>query len=114
MPPRAGSEATLSRTGRLQYNCAFAQGVNVHLQLCDLTRRSVMRLMRRPLAAALILLFGVFSLVPPGGRAQGQSISPNAEQLDIFKTLTPEQQDAVLRALGGSGSGALGGSLGGL
>src|SRR5689334_7899598 len=54
----------------------------------------------RPLAVVLAL--GTWLLFP-GERADGQTVTP--EQLQIFQGLTPEQQQAILNALG---SGALG------
>ena len=62
------------------------------------------------------LLAGVilgFSLIVPAPRATGQVATPSADQIDMFRNLTPDQQDAILRQMGGgSSSGGLGGSTG--
>ena len=72
-----------------------------------------MRSMRRRLASILLVLCGVLSLGIPARWVQGQSVNPTSEQLDIFKTLSPDQQDALMRAMGGSGGGGLLGGTGG-
>jgi polysaccharide export outer membrane protein len=59
------------------------------------------------LLAALLLSMGFLAFT---GSASGQSSgSPSADQIELFRNLTPDQQDAILRQLGGNGS-----SLGGL
>src|ERR1700741_5179680 len=47
------------------------------------------------------LLVAVCCISVPGGRAEGQT-SPTPEQLQTFQGLTPEQQQAVRNALGGT------------
>jgi protein involved in polysaccharide export with SLBB domain len=59
--------------------------------------------MQRPCAAAVGLVLAVLSIFSPLPRASAQT----AEQIDTFKSLTPEQQQAILQQLGG-GTGALG------
>ncbi len=56
------------------------------------------------LAAILVALAGLFL---PAGRADAQGTGvPSADQLQIFESMTPEQQDAILRQLGGGSAGA--------
>jgi polysaccharide export outer membrane protein len=64
--------------------------------------------------AAFFLGAGLLWAPAPAALAQstGQGAAvPTADQIEIFRNLTPEQQDAILKQLGGSGSG---GALGGL
>jgi polysaccharide export outer membrane protein len=67
------------------------------------------------LLAGLILGLG---LIVPGPQAigQGQVATPTADQIEVFRNLGQDQQDAILRQLagGGSSSGGLGGSSTGL
>jgi polysaccharide biosynthesis/export protein len=75
-----------------------------------LTRRFVMRVNQRLSAAAIALLFTVLSTLSP---VWAQTGLPSQAQIDIFKSLTPEQQDAIMQQLGGSGGlGGLGGTGG--
>jgi polysaccharide export outer membrane protein len=65
------------------------------------------------LLAASTLTLVVLSL--PFRAALGQqSGGPSADQIDMFRNLSPDQQDAILKAIGGSGTGGLGGGAGGL
>jgi polysaccharide export outer membrane protein len=64
-----------------------------------------MLLKQRLSAVAVGLVLVVLSIFSPLPRAFGQT----AEQVDIFKSLTPEQQQAILQQLGG-GTGGLGSS----
>ena len=66
-----------------------------------------MRVIQRRLVAVALLLFGAIAVWSPAGRVYGQTTVPSAEQIDVFKSLTPEQQDAILRQMGGAG-GSLG------
>jgi polysaccharide export outer membrane protein len=64
------------------------------------------------LLAALLLGAGLIAPLP---RATAQvATTPSPDQIEMFRNLTPDQQDAILRQLGGGGSssGALGGSTG--
>src|SRR5262245_25334816 len=62
-----------------------------------------MRLMRSLLAflAAVLLTAGLLRPDP----AQGQIPTPTPEQLELLKTLTPEQQEALLRQITGGANG---------
>jgi protein involved in polysaccharide export with SLBB domain len=72
-----------------------------------------MRMIQRLLAASAALLLAVLCVLTPNAPLYGQ-VNPTPEQLDIFKSLTPEQQDAILNQLGGVlGGGASAGTLGG-
>jgi polysaccharide biosynthesis/export protein len=68
-------------------------------------------MIRRSFAlAGLIVLATVLSLATPRAGAQ-TAAAPSAEQLDIFRSMTPEQQQAILQQLGVGGTGgALGGA----
>src|SRR6185437_12613470 len=69
-----------------------------------------MRKMHRPLTtAAAVLLLGLACLLLPADRVNGQTgSSPTSEELDIFRNLSPEQQQSVLGAFGAGGAGGLG------
>jgi polysaccharide export outer membrane protein len=63
-----------------------------------------MRSIRRGIAAAAVFLaFLCLGSFDEGVYAQ--TVSPSAEQLDIFKNLSQDQQDAILRQLGGNSGG---------
>jgi hypothetical protein len=67
--------------------------------------------------AAFFLGAGLLWAPAPAALAQstGQGAAvPTPDQIEIFRNLTPEQQDAILKQLGGSGSGGSLGGLGGL
>src|SRR6185437_12869889 len=80
---------------------------------CVIARRTVMRRIRRSLAAAIGLILGflaVLTLSPPLLAQTG------SDTLDIFKNLSPDQQESIMQALGGGlglGNGGLGGGTGG-
>src|ERR1700756_4257309 len=57
------------------------------------------------------LLVAVCCVSFSGGRAEGQT-SPTPEQLQTFQGLTPEQQQAIRNALGGTSQAAGGSDLG--
>ena len=69
-----------------------------------------MREMRRPFVLRTGFLFAFLSLFSLGERAYGQTGMPTSDQIEIFRSLTPEQQDAILRQLGGGGTG-IGGAV---
>jgi protein involved in polysaccharide export with SLBB domain len=71
-----------------------------------------MRVLRRRLVLLACFFLSVASFLAPSDRVYGQSsITPTADQIDMFRNLSPDQQQAVLQSLGGGG-GASG--LGGL
>ncbi|MGH8211556.1 MAG: SLBB domain-containing protein, partial [Steroidobacteraceae bacterium] len=73
-----------------------------------------MRVLRRPLVLLAGLLFSMISVLGPSDRVYGQTVTPSADQIEMFKNLSPDQQQAILQSLGGAGGvGGLGG-LGGL
>jgi polysaccharide export outer membrane protein len=77
-------------------------------------KRLLMLWMQRSLVLLAAVLLGAGSLWIPAERAFGQQVpTPSADQIEIFRNLTPDQQDAILRQMGGGGSGS-GGGLGGL
>jgi polysaccharide biosynthesis/export protein len=68
-----------------------------------------MRVMRRRFRVLAGFLFAALSLFSLADRVYGQTPTPTADQIEMFRNLTPEQQDAILRQLGGGlGTGALG------
>ena len=71
-----------------------------------------MRVLRRRLVLLACLFLSMMSFLGSSDRVYGQTATPSADQIEAFKNLTPEQQQAILQSLGGA-SGALGG-LGGL
>src|SRR5579862_563256 len=63
------------------------------------------------LLAPFVLVVG---LLAPGRWVSAQTQTPTPDQIELFKNLSPDQQDAVLRTLtGGGGAGGLGGLGGG-
>jgi len=66
--------------------------------------------------ATLLTTLGLLAPVSP---SYSQAVNPTPDQIDMFRNLSPDQQDAILRSFssgGGSGSslgGGLGSSLGG-
>jgi protein involved in polysaccharide export with SLBB domain len=72
-----------------------------------------MRVLRRWLVLLACLFFSTASFLASTGPAYGQSATPSADQIEMFKNLTPDQQQAILQSLGGSGgTGGLGGLSG--
>ena len=67
-----------------------------------------MRVLRRPSVLLAGLLFLATALSGLADRAYAQAVTPSAEQIDMFRNLSPEQQDAILKQLGG-GAGGLSG-----
>lgn len=74
-----------------------------------------MRVLRRRLVWLLCFLISMLSVlgIPDWVYGQG-AVTPSADQIEMFRNLNPDEQQAVLQSLGGTGAiGALGG-LGGL
>jgi len=71
-----------------------------------------MRLMQRFWTVPAAVLIAAISLWTPCQKALGQGGVPSADQIEIFRSLSPDQQDAILKQLGSGASG--GGALGGL
>jgi polysaccharide export outer membrane protein len=70
-----------------------------------------MRLLRRRLVWLACVFLTITTLLGSADWVYGQSATPSPDQIEMFKNLTPEQQQAILQSLGGSGGlGALGGS----
>src|SRR5579863_69735 len=70
-------------------------------------RRLLMRWMQRSFAFFVALLLAgaaFFGLVQP---VKGQI--PGADQISMFQSMTPDQQDEIMRQLGGGGLSGLGG-----
>lgn len=68
-----------------------------------------MRVTKRPLLVLFSLLFGSAALLLPCDPLLGQSTGTSpTDMLNVFQNLTPEQQDAILRQLGGGMSGRSG------
>ena len=62
--------------------------------------------------AALLCVAGA-TWLPQGEVARAQGVpTPSQDQLNIFQNLNPDQQDAILRQLGGSATGGTGGASG--
>jgi polysaccharide export outer membrane protein len=69
--------------------------------------------MQRPLALLAVWILGAGLFVVPAQQALAQSTVPSADQIEIFRNLSPDQQDAILRQLGGGSSGGgIGGAAG--
>jgi polysaccharide biosynthesis/export protein len=62
-----------------------------------------MRVLRRWLVLLACLFLSTASFLSSSGRVYGQSATPSADQIEMFKNLTPDQQQAILQSLGGSG-----------
>jgi hypothetical protein len=72
-----------------------------------------MRRIRRSLAAAIGLILGFLAVLTISTPLLAQT---GSDTLDIFKNLSPDQQDSIMQALGGLGglgNGGLGGGTGG-
>jgi polysaccharide biosynthesis/export protein len=75
-----------------------------------------MHVLRRRLAGLACFCLSVISILGGTDWVYGQaSVSPSADQIEMFRNLSPDQQQAILQSLGGAGGG-LGGlsALGGL
>jgi polysaccharide biosynthesis/export protein len=64
-----------------------------------------MRLMQPRFGLPALLFLALLSSFLPTQGTYGQSTAPSSDQLEIFRNLTPEQQDAILKQLGGTGVG---------
>ena len=64
-----------------------------------------MRLMQPRFGLPALLFLALLSSFLPTQGTYGQQTAPSSDQLEIFRNLTPEQQDAILRQLGGTGVG---------
>ena len=62
------------------------------------------------LLAALLFAVG---LLAPGRWLTAQVPTPSPDQIEMFRNLSPDQQDAILRSLGGQGTGGATGLPGG-
>ncbi len=72
-----------------------------------------MRALHRPLqivAAAVLVVFAAFPLSRPT-HAQTAAV-PSADQIEMFRNLTPDQQDAILKQLGAGGATGAAGAAG--
>ena len=74
-----------------------------------------MRVLRRRLIGLACFCFSVISILGGADWVYGQaSVSPSADQIEMFRNLSPDQQQAILQSLGGAGGGLGGlGALGG-
>jgi polysaccharide biosynthesis/export protein len=74
--------------------------------------------MQRSFAVLAVMVLGIGALFGLAQQARGQAATPSADQIELFRNLSPDQQDAILKQLGGSTSGGNGsgglGALGGL
>src|SRR5690348_1070579 len=69
-----------------------------------------MHVLRRRLAGLACFCLSVISILGGTDWVYGQaSVSPSADQIEMFRNLSPDQQQAILQSLGGAGGG-----LGGL
>src|ERR1700730_3544058 len=62
-----------------------------------------MRVLRRPSVLLAGLLFLAAAFWGLTDRVYGQAVTPSADQIDMFRNLSPDQQDAILKQLGGGG-----------
>jgi polysaccharide biosynthesis/export protein len=74
--------------------------------------------MQRSFAVLVALALGSWALLAPP-QVLAQTPTPSADQIELFRNLTPDQQDAVLKQLSGAGLGnnglaGLGSGAGGL
>jgi polysaccharide export outer membrane protein len=73
----------------------------------------MMRAMQR-FRAVLVMLLAVTAGVLSSARVFAQLPAASPELLQLFESLSPEQQDAIMKQLGLSGGGGIGALLGGL
>src|ERR1700730_6054088 len=78
-----------------------------------MAKGSMMRAMQR-LLAALITLLALAATVLSCEGAFAQMPAATPELLQLFESLPPEQQDAIMKQLGLGGGGAGGGAGGGI
>src|SRR5579871_6200803 len=69
-----------------------------------------MRVLRRRLVLLASIFLSITSFLGSSDRVFGQTggFSPSADQIEMFKNLTPDQQQAIIQSLGGSSGGASG------
>jgi len=74
-----------------------------------------MLVLRRRLVLLASIFLSITSFLGSSDRVWGQTggFSPSADQIEMFKNLTPEQQQAIVESLGGGSTGGSG-SLGAL
>ena len=75
-----------------------------------------MHVLRRRLILLASIFLSIISVLGSSDPVMGQStggFTPSADQIEMFKNLTPEQQQAIVESLGGGASGGSG-SLGAL
>src|SRR5579859_5340432 len=70
-----------------------------------------MHVLRRRLILLASIFLSVISFLGSSDRVLGQTggFTPSADQIEMFKSLTPEQQQAIAESLGGGSSGGSGG-----
>ncbi len=75
-----------------------------------------MRVLRRRLTGLACFWLSVLGVLASAEWVHAQSaVTPSADQIDMFRNLSPDQQQAILQSLGGGGGGVGGlGALGGL
>src|SRR5581483_502231 len=73
------------------------------------TKRLLMYVLRRRLVLLASVFLSVISLLASSDRVFGQTggFTPSADQIEMFKNLSPDQQQSIMQSLGGS-SGGLG------
>ena len=70
-----------------------------------------MRVLRRRLVGLACFFLSMTVFLASSDQVYGQSATPSADQIQMFQNLTPDQQQAILQSLGGSGG--LGGASSG-
>ena len=114
-----GAARTLScaRPRALQYNCAFTStGESLPVPTGEMAKNSMLRARQR-LRAALVALLALAASVLSCEGAFAQMPAAAPELLQLFESLSPEQQEAIMKQLGlggGAGGGGIGALLGGL
>jgi len=66
-----------------------------------------MRVLRRRLVGLACFWLSVVTSLGSGW-VYGQGATPSSDQIEMFRNLSPDQQQAILQSLGGAGSGGLG------
>jgi polysaccharide export outer membrane protein len=91
------------KSPELQYNRAFARTGRVPPVSVPLVTARILNSVMRPfliLVTGLLLATGL--LYCPQSHAQAGGVTPTADQLDIFRSLSPDQQQAILGQLSGT------------
>jgi len=67
-----------------------------------------MRVLRRRLVLLASIFLSITSFLGSSDRVFGQTggFSPSADQIEMFKNLSPDQQQAIIQSLGGGSGGA--------